>query len=59
MRAGPVRGEHCGRPKGTSPPRALDVRERVQQKICVVVEEAVAAAGLAPRVANAVWDTSF
>ena len=39
--------------------RALDLRERVQQKIWVVVEEAVAAAGLAPRVANAVWDAFF
>jgi Fic family protein len=39
--------------------RALDLRERVQQKIWAVVEEAVAAAGLAPRVANAVWDAFF
>ncbi len=39
--------------------RALDLRERVQQKIWVVVEEAVASAGLAPRVANAVWDAFF
>ena len=39
--------------------RALDLRERVQQKIWVVVEEAGSAAGLAPRVANAVWDASF
>jgi Fic family protein len=39
--------------------RALDLRERVQQRIWVVVEEAVAAAGLAPRVANAVWDAFF
>jgi len=39
--------------------RALDLRERVQQKIWVVVEEAVSAAGLAPRVGNAVWDAFF
>ena len=39
--------------------RTLDLRERVQQKIWAVVEEAVAAAGLAPRVANAVWDAFF
>jgi len=39
--------------------RALDLRERVQQKIWVAVEEAAAAAGLAPRVANAVWDAFF
>jgi Fic family protein len=39
--------------------RALDLRERVQQKIWVAVEEASAAAGLAPRVANAVWDAFF
>jgi len=39
--------------------RALDLRERVQQKIWVAIEEAVTAAGLAPRVANAVWDVFF
>jgi len=39
--------------------RALDLRERVQQKIWVAVEEASAAAGLAPRVANAIWDAFF
>jgi hypothetical protein len=39
--------------------RALDLRERVQQRIWVAVEEAAAAAGLAPRVANAVWDAFF
>ena len=39
--------------------RALDLRERVQQRIWTAVEEAVTAAGLAPRVANAVWDVFF
>ena len=39
--------------------RALDLRERVQQRIWVAVEEAAAVAGLAPRVANAVWDAFF
>jgi len=39
--------------------RALDLRERVQQKIWVAVEEAVTAGGLDPRVANAVWDAFF
>lgn len=39
--------------------RALDLRERVQQKIWAAVEEAVTAAGLDPRVANAVWDAFF
>jgi len=39
--------------------RALDLRERVQQRIWMVVEEAVTAAGLQPRVANAVWDAFF
>jgi Fic family protein len=39
--------------------RALDLRERVQQRIWTAVEEAVTAAGLAPRVANAVWDAFF
>jgi Fic family protein len=39
--------------------RALDLRERVQQKIWVAVEEAVAAAHLHSRVANAVWDAFF
>jgi Fic family protein len=39
--------------------RALDLRERVQQKIWVAVEEAVTSIGLEPRVANAVWDAFF
>ncbi len=39
--------------------RALDLRERVQQKIWVAVEEAVTSAHLHPRVANAVWDAFF
>ena len=39
--------------------RALDLRERVQQRIWTAVEEAVTAAGLDPRVANAVWDVFF
>ena len=39
--------------------RALDLRERVQQRIWTAVEEAVSAAGLDPRVANAVWDAFF
>ncbi len=39
--------------------RALDLRERVQQKIWTAIEEAVTAAGLESRVANAVWDAFF
>ena len=39
--------------------RALDLRERVQQRIWTAVEEAVTGAGLEPRLANAVWDTFF
>jgi Fic family protein len=39
--------------------RALDLRERVQQRIWMVVEETVTAVGLQPRVANAVWDAFF
>jgi Fic family protein len=39
--------------------RALVLKEQVEQRIWVAVEEAVAAAGLAPRVANAVWDAFF
>ena len=39
--------------------RALDLRERVQQRIWTVVEEAVTGVGLQPRVANAVWDAFF
>ena len=39
--------------------RALDLRERVQQRIWTAVEESVTAAGLEPRVANAVWDAFF
>jgi Fic family protein len=39
--------------------RALDLRERVQQRIWTAVEEAVEAARLESRVANAVWDAFF
>jgi Fic family protein len=39
--------------------RALDLRERVQQRIWTAVEEAVTAVGLQARVANAVWDVFF
>jgi Fic family protein len=39
--------------------RALDLRERVEQRIWTAVEEAATAAGLQPRVANAVWDVFF
>ena len=39
--------------------RALDLRERVQQRIWTAVEEAVTATGLDARVANAVWDAFF
>jgi len=39
--------------------RALDLRERVQQRIWTAVEEAVSAVGLEPRVASAVWDAFF
>ena len=39
--------------------RALDLRERVQQRIWMAVEEAVTGAGLEPRLANAVWDAFF
>jgi hypothetical protein len=39
--------------------RALDLRERVQQRIWTAIEEAVTASGLHPRVANAVWDAFF
>lgn len=39
--------------------RALDLRERVEKKIWVAVEEAVAAAHLHARVANAAWDAFF
>jgi Fic family protein len=39
--------------------RALDLRERVQQKVWRATEEAVSAAGLDLRVANAVWDAFF
>lgn len=39
--------------------RALDLRNRVQQRIWTAVEESVTAAGLEPRVANAVWDAFF
>ena len=39
--------------------RALDLRQRVQQRVWTAVEEAVTAAGLDPRVASAVWDAFF
>lgn len=39
--------------------RALDLRERVQQRIWTAVEEAVTGTGLDSRVANAVWDAFF
>lgn len=39
--------------------RALDLRERVQQRIWTAVEESVTAAGLDLRVANAVWDAFY
>ena len=39
--------------------RALALRERVQQRIWTAIEEAVMAAQLDPRVANAVWDAFF
>src|SRR5437016_459937 len=39
--------------------RALDLRERVQQRIWTAVEEAVTGAHLDARVANAVWDAFF
>jgi len=39
--------------------RALDLRQRVQQRIWTAVEEAVRAAGLDSRVANAAWDAFF
>lgn len=39
--------------------RALDLRERVQQRIWTAIEEVVTTAGLEPRVANAVWDAFF
>jgi Fic family protein len=39
--------------------RALDLRQRVQQRIWRAVEEAVNASGLEDRVANAVWDAFF
>lgn len=39
--------------------RALDLRERVQQRIWTAIEEAVKDAGLAARLANAVWDAFF
>jgi hypothetical protein len=35
------------------------LRERVQQKIWIAVEEELTAAGLGPRVANAVWGAFF
>jgi hypothetical protein len=39
--------------------RALDLRERVERKVWVAVEEAVAATHLPARVANAAWDAFF
>jgi Fic family protein len=39
--------------------RALDLRERVQHRVWIAIEEAVTAAGLDARVANAVWDAFF
>ena len=39
--------------------RALDLRERVEHKVWIAVEEAVGTAGLEARVANAVWDAFF
>jgi Fic family protein len=39
--------------------RALDLRARVQGQIWTAIEEAVTAAGLDARVANAVWDAFF
>jgi len=39
--------------------RALDLRQRVQQRIWTAIEEAVTDAGLELRVANAIWDAFF
>lgn len=39
--------------------RALDLRERVQQRIWTAIEEAVTGAGLDARLASAVWDAFF
>lgn len=39
--------------------RALVLKEQVEQRIWAAVEEAVASAGLKPRVSNAVWDAFF
>jgi hypothetical protein len=39
--------------------RALVLKEQVEQRIWAAVEEAVASAGLEPRVSNAVWDAFF
>ena len=39
--------------------RALDLRERVERKVWVAVEEAVASTHLPARVANAAWDAFF
>jgi Fic family protein len=39
--------------------RALDLRERTQRQVWLVIEEAVQDAGLHSRVANAVWDGFF
>ena len=39
--------------------RALDLRERTERQIWLAVEQAVADAGLQPRVTNAAWDAFF
>jgi Fic family protein len=39
--------------------RALDLRERVERRIWSVLEDAVGAADLEPRVVNAAWDAFF
>ncbi|MBI1735632.1 MAG: Fic family protein [Candidatus Rokubacteria bacterium] len=39
--------------------RALDLRERVQQRVWTAIEEAVTGASLDVRLANAVWDAFF
>lgn len=39
--------------------RSLDLRERTERQIWLALEQAVADAGLKPRVANAAWDAFF
>ncbi len=39
--------------------RALELRESIEERIWMAVEEVVTDAGLQPRVANAVWDVFF